>query len=273
MVFSALDSKVAGEIEGRFASCGHRVVSNASNYRMERDVPLLVPELNPDHLRLAEQQKANRGWKGSIVTNPNCTTVVLAMSLGPLERDFGLKKVLVTTMQAVSGAGYPGVPSMDTIGNIIPYIHNEDEKVEIESRKILGRWNHQALEDAEFVISAQTNRVPVIDGHTESISVELKRPATLEELIESWTAFRGLPQERKLPSAPLRPVVYLSGRDRPQPRLDVWKEGGMAVFVGRARRCPVLHFRYVALGHNTIRGAAGAALLNAELMKSEGWFE
>src|ERR1019366_2872497 len=202
---------------------------------------------------------------------PNCSTVVLSMALAPIEKQFGLRRVLVTTMQAISGAGYPGVPAIDALGNVIPFIHNEEEKIECETRKILGRWTKNTVEDAEMLVSAQTNRVPVIDGHTESISVELKNPATLQDLVASWIRFRGIPQERRLPSAPPHPVIFLPAPDRPQPRLDVMKEGGMVVFVGHARPCPVLHFRFVAMGHNTIRGAAGAALLNAELMKSEGW--
>ncbi|MBI4463811.1 MAG: aspartate-semialdehyde dehydrogenase [Acidobacteria bacterium] len=271
IVFSALDSTVAGEFEAQFASCGHLVISNAGNYRMEPDVPLLIPEINPEHLSLAKQQKKQRGWKGLIVTNPNCSTVVLSMALAPLHKDFGLRNALVTTMQAVSGAGYPGVPSMDALGNIIPFIAKEEEKVERETRKILGRLKQKAVEPAKFGVSAQTNRVPVLDGHTESISVELETRTSLENLIRSWNRFRGVPQKRKLPSAPPHPLIFLPGHDRPQPRLDVMKEGGMAVFLGRARPCPVLHFRFVAMGHNVIRGAAGAALLNAELMKSEGW--
>jgi aspartate-semialdehyde dehydrogenase len=269
LIFSALDSKVAGEIEGKFASQGHIVVSNASNYRMEPDVPLLVPEVNPEHLALVKQQGSKRGWKGMIVTNPNCSTVVLTMALAPLERQFGLQRVLVTTMQAISGAGYPGVPALDIVGNVIPFIHNEESKIETETRKILGRLKKKVVEDAPFPVSAQTNRVPVIDGHTESISVELKHPAKIEDLVDSWMRFQGIPQERQLPSAPPRPVIFLPGVDRPQPRLDVLKEGGMVAFVGHVRACPVLHFRFVAMGHNTIRGAAGAALLNAELMDSE----
>ncbi|MBI4442309.1 MAG: aspartate-semialdehyde dehydrogenase family protein [Acidobacteria bacterium] len=286
IVFSALDSKVAGEIEAQFAASGHLVVSNAGNYRMEPDVPLLVPEINPDHLNLAKQQKPNRGWKGSIVTNPNCSTVVLTMALAPLVNDFGLRKALVTTMQAISGAGYPGLPSMDALGNIIPFIggpsvdaqgnpnpliSSEEDKIERETRKILGQLKKKAVEPAKFLVSAQANRVPVLDGHTESISVELEAKPSLKDLVRCWNGFRGIPQKRKLPSAPPQPVIFLAGQDRPQPRLDVMKEGGMTVFVGRARPCSVLQFRFVAMGHNVIRGAAGAALLNAELMKSEGW--
>jgi len=194
------------------------------------------------------------------------------MALAALERRFGLKRVLVTTMQAISGAGYPGVPSMDVLGNVIPFIRNEEEKIEAETRKIFGLLSGDRVADADMAVSAQTNRVPVLDGHTMSISVELKQGAGLEDLKQAWREFRGVPQQRRLPSAPPQPVMVMEEPDRPQPRLDVEKEGGMATFVGRARPCPVLHYRFVAMGHNTVRGAAGAALLNAELMKSEGLF-
>lgn len=269
LVFSGLDSAAAHEIEPEFARCGHFVVSNASSFRMDPQVPLLVPEINADHLKLVEAQPA-RGWKGMLVTNPNCSAVTLTMALAPLERRFGLARVVVTTLQAVSGAGYPGVPSLDILGNVIPFIRNEEEKIEEETRKILGRLHDGKIAEADLAVSAQTNRVPVVDGHTQSISVELKRAAGLEELKEAWREFRGAPQQRRLPSAPPQPVMLMEEPDRPQPRLDVEREAGMAVFVGRARPCPVLHYKFTALGHNTIRGAAGAALLNAELMKSEG---
>ncbi len=271
VVFSGLDARAAQEVEPEFARCGHIVVSNAGSFRMEPDVPLLVPEINPEHLALAPLQKI-RGWKGPIVTNPNCTTITLVLALAALERRFGLARVVVTTMQAISGAGYPGVPSLDILGNIIPFIRNEEEKVEAETRKILGQLKNGRVEEALISVSAQTNRVPVLDGHTESISVELREPAGLEDLKEAWRSFRGLPQQRQLPSAPLQPVIVMEEQDRPQPRLDVERERGMAVFVGRARRCPVLDYKFTALGHNTVRGAAGAALLNAELMRSEGLF-
>jgi len=271
LVFSGLDARAAAEIEPEMARCGHIVVSNASSFRMEQDVPLLVPEINPDHLKLVPGQAA-RGWKGMVVTNPNCSTITLTMALAALERRFGLKRVLVTTMQAISGAGYPGVPSMDVLANVIPFIKNEEEKIEAETRRIFGLLSGDRVADADMAVSAQTNRVPVLDGHTMSISVELKQGAGLEDLKQAWREFRGVPQQRRLPSAPPQPVMVMEEPDRPQPRLDVEKEGGMATFVGRARPCPVLHYRFVAMGHNTVRGAAGAALLNAELMKSEGMF-
>jgi aspartate-semialdehyde dehydrogenase len=271
LVFSGLDARAAAEVEPEMARCGHIVVSNAGALRMEADVPLLIPEINPDHLKLLPRQK-QRGWKGMVVTNPNCSAITLTMALAALERRFGLERVLVTTMQAVSGAGYPGVPSLDALANVIPFIKNEEEKVEAETRKILGRLNGDRVDDLPLAISAQTNRVAVIDGHTESISVELKRRAGLEELKQAWREFRGAPQERRLPTAPEHPVIVMEEPDRPQPRLDVDRENGMATMVGRARPCPVLHYKFTALGHNTVRGAAGAALLNAELMKSEGLF-
>lgn len=269
LVFSGLDARAAQEIEPEFARCGHWVVSNASSFRMAEDVPLLVPEINADHLQLVSRQQA-RGWKGIIVTNPNCSAITLTMALAPLERRFGLVRVVVTTLQAVSGAGYPGVPSLDILGNVIPFIRNEEEKIEAETRKILGALRNGQVEDAAITVSAQTNRVAVLDGHTESISVELKQAAGLDELKRAWREFRGVPQQRGLPSAPAQPVVVMEEPDRPQPRLDAEREAGMATFVGRARLCPVLHYKFTALGHNTIRGAAGAAILNAELIKSEG---
>ncbi len=273
LVFSSLDSTIAEEVEQAFARAGHAVISNSSNHRMDADVPLLVPEVNPDHLALVRSQRKRRGWNGMIVTNPNCTTVGLVMSLAPLERAFGLEKVLVTSMQAVSGAGYPGVPALDILGNVIPHIANEEEKVERETRKLLGRLADGRVEPGDFLVSAHCNRVPVENGHTETISVSFKSKATLEGLLEVWRKFRALPQERALPSAPEHPIVVREERDRPQPKLDLATERGMATVVGRLRPCSVLQFKYVALSHNTIRGAAGAALLNAELMKAEGYLD
>ncbi len=273
LVFSSLDSKVAGEVEKEFARAGHAVVSNSSNHRMETDVPLLIPEVNPDHLKLIPLQRHHRGWKGMIVTNPNCTTVGLVVSLAPLERTFGLTKVIMTSMQAVSGAGYPGVPTLDILGNVIPHISGEEEKVERETRKLLGQLSDGQVKMGDFVVSAQCNRVLVEDGHMESISVALKTKATIEDLIHAWRRFRSIPQERELPSAPRHPIVVREERDRPQPKFDVNTENGMATVIGRVRECPVLEFKYTALSHNTIRGAAGAALLNAELMKSEGYLD
>jgi aspartate-semialdehyde dehydrogenase len=273
LIFSSLDSKVAGEIEKEFAKSGHVVVSNSSNHRMDPDVPLLIPEVNPDHLALVRTQRKEHGWKGMIVTNPNCTTVGLAMSLAPLERAFGVEKVLITSMQAVSGAGYPGVPVLDILGNVVPFISGEEEKVERETQKLLGHLADGRVRPGDFIVSAHCNRVLVEDGHTETISVSLRSKATVEDLINTWRRFRSLPQERQLPSAPQHPIVVREERDRPQPRFDLGVEGGMATVIGRVRRCPVLEYKYVALSHNTIRGAAGAALLNAELMKSEGYLD
>jgi len=271
LVFSSLDSKVAGEVEKEFAAAGHVVVSNSSNHRMEPDVPLLIPDVNPDHLAVARTQGRTRGWKGMIVTNPNCTTIGLVMSLAPLEKKFGLKKVLMTSMQAVSGAGYPGLPTLDILGNVIPYIGGEEEKVERETRKLLGRLIDGQVTPGDFTVSAHCNRVPVEDGHTESISISLKTKVTLEDLLAAWRTYRSVPQERGLPSAPKHPIIVREERDRPQVKFDLNVEHGMATVVGRLRPCPVLQFKYTALSHNTIRGAAGAALLNAELMKSEGY--
>ncbi len=273
LVFASLDSKVAGEVEREFAGAGHVVVSNSSSFRMKADVPLLIPEVNPDHLALVRTQRRERQWKGMIVTNPNCTTIGLVMSLAPLERSFGIEKVLMTSMQAVSGAGYPGVPTLDIMGNVIPYISGEEEKVEQETQKLLGTLSDGHVRPAAFSVSAHCNRVPVEDGHTESISVSLRSKATLTDLAEAWRKFRSVPQERQLPSAPEHPIVLREEADRPQARLDVETERGMATVIGRVRVCPVLQFKYTALSHNTIRGAAGAALLNAELMKAEGYLD
>jgi len=273
LVFASLDSKVAGELEKAFAQAGHVVVSNSGTHRMDEDVPLVIPEVNPDHLALLRAQQRERKWKGMIVTNPNCTTVGLAMSLAPLERAFGLDKVMMTSMQAVSGAGYPGIPTLDIMGNVIPFIGGEEEKVERETCKLLGKLTEGRVQPGAFIVSAHCNRVPVEDGHTESISVSLKSKAALEDLVRVWRAFSALPQERDLPSAPKHPIVVREERDRPQPKFDLMTEGGMATVIGRARACPVLQFKYTALSHNTIRGAAGAALLNAELMKSEGYLD
>ncbi|MCL4811070.1 MAG: aspartate-semialdehyde dehydrogenase [Vicinamibacteraceae bacterium] len=269
LLFSSLDAAVAGDIEGAFAAAGHVVVSNARNYRMEADVPLLVPEINADHLALIERQREARGWAGAIVTNPNCSTVFLAMALAPL-RPFGIERVIVSTMQAVSGAGYPGVASLDIVGNVVPYIGGEEEKIERETLKILGRAGAAGVEPLAAAVSAQTTRVPVLDGHTESVSVGLREQVDVAAIREALASWRGEPQERGLPSAPPAPIVVLDAPDRPQPRLDADRDRGMAVTVGRLRRCPVLSWKFVVLGHNTVRGAAGAAILNAELMVARG---
>ena len=270
VVFSALDASVAGEIEGAFAAAGHFVVSNARNYRMDPLVPLLIPEVNADHLRLVPEQQQAKGWKGAIVTNPNCSTVVLAMALAPL-RTFGLRTVFVSTMQAVSGAGYPGVPSLDILGNVVPFIGGEEEKIESETLKILGGDGGRVPHTA--IISAHTNRVPVIDGHLMTISALLEAKPSMEQVIAALRMFRGRPQELELPSAPQPPIVVAAEPNRPQPRLDADRGDGMAVTIGRVRPCKATHTKFVALGHNTVRGAAGAAILNAELMAADGLFD
>jgi aspartate-semialdehyde dehydrogenase len=269
LVFSAMDASVATEIERAFAEAGHVVVSNSRNHRMEPDVPLLVPEINPSHLSLVEVQRANRGWKGAIVTNPNCSTIVLTMALAPLA-DFGIRRVLAATMQAVSGAGYPGVSSMDIVGNVIPFIGSEEEKMQTETQKILGSVVDGKARPLAAKVSAHCNRVSVVDGHTVATSVEFNNKPGLADVRHALESFRSLPQKRNLPSAPARPIVFMEQPDRPQPRRDAARENGMPVFVGRLRECPVLDIKFVACGHNTIRGAAGAAVLNAELMASEG---
>lgn len=269
LVFSAMDASVATEIEREFAAAGHVVVSNSRNHRMEPDVPLLVPEVNPDHLKIVPLQQRNRGWKGQIATNPNCSTAVLTMALGPLKQ-FGISRVVVTTMQAISGAGYPGVASMDIVANVIPFIGGEEEKMQQEAQKILGEYRDGRIEPLAAAVSAHCNRVPVVDGHTESVSVELAAGPSREEIIQAFSEFTSVPQARQLPSAPARPVIYMEQADRPQPRRDVERERGMAVFTGRLRPCPVFGWKFVAMGHNTVRGAAGAAVLNAELMYTEG---
>jgi aspartate-semialdehyde dehydrogenase len=269
LVFSGLDSSVAGDIEAAFAAAGHLVVSNSRNYRMEASVPLLIPEVNADHLKLLDAQGAATGWKGRIVTNPNCSTVVLTMALAPL-RQFGLETAMITTLQAISGAGYPGVPSWDILGNVIPHIGGEEEKIETETRKILGSFANGSVAFHPVTVSATTTRVPVRNGHTESISVGLTEKPTADAVIGAWRSFKGRPQDLDLPSAPKPPVVYLTEPNRPQPQLDVNRGGGMTVSVGRLRACPLFDYKFVALGHNTIRGAAGVAILNAELMHREG---
>jgi len=269
IVFSALDASVAGELEQAFADAGHFVLSNARNHRMDPVVPLLVPEVNAEHLALLKVQARKRGAKGAIVTNPNCSTVVLSMALAPL-RAFGLRSCLVSTMQAVSGAGWPGVPSLDILGNVIPFISGEEEKMESETRKILGALSGDAVEPHPVKVSAHTNRVPVVDGHTMTVSVALDAKPEFEALRGAISGFCGSPQRLGLPSAPERPLVYLDQPNRPQPRFDAGRGRGMTVSVGRLRPCAVLDWKLVALGHNTVRGAAGASVLNAELMQAEG---
>jgi aspartate-semialdehyde dehydrogenase len=272
VLFSALDAAAATEIEPAFAAAGHIVVSNARSYRMDPAVPLVIPEVNADHLRLIARQRRERGWAGAIVTNPNCSTVVLSIVLAPL-RQFGLSRVMVTTLQAVSGAGYPGVASLDILGNVIPAISGEEEKMESETKKILGAFERDAVTPHAVTVSAQTTRVPVIDGHTESISMAFDSPRSAADVRGALERFRGRPQDLRLPSAPETPIVFLEAPDRPQPRLDVERDGGMTITVGRVRPCPVLGVKLVALGHNTVRGAAGAAILNAEMMVAEGMLD
>jgi aspartate-semialdehyde dehydrogenase len=269
LVFSSMDASVATDIERAFAQAGHVVVSNSRNHRMEPDVPLLIPEVNPDHLKIIPHQQRLRGWSGQIATNPNCSTIVLAMALAPLKQ-FGITRVVATTMQAISGAGYPGVASMDINANVIPFIGGEEEKMQQETQKILGDFAGDSLRPLNAKVSAHCNRVPVVDGHTVTVSVQFERKPSQDDIIRALANYSSVPQERKLPSAPPQPVIYMQENDRPQPRRDVERERGMAVFVGRLRECPVLDYKFVAMGHNTIRGAAGAAVLNAELMYSEG---
>ena len=272
LVFSGLDAAVAGDVERTFAEAGHVVVSNARNYRMEVDVPLLVPEINADHLQLLATQRASRNWPGLIVTNPNCSTIMLSMALAPL-RQFELRSVNVTTLQAVSGAGYPGVASLDIIGNVIPFIGGEEGKMETETQKILGALTNGHVEPHPVAVSAHTTRVPVVNGHTEMVSVGFDATPDAEDIVAAFRGFSGRPQAEQLPTAPPHPVVYLTADDRPQPRLDVNRDGGMTVTVGRLRPCSVLQHKFVVLGHNTVRGAAGAAILNAELMKVDGFLD
>ena len=272
VIFAALDAAIAQEMEPRFAAAGCAVITNSSAFRMQADVPLVVPEVNASHLPLLETQS----WRkqgGCIVTNPNCSAIGLVMALAPLHARFGVEKVFAVTMQAVSGAGYPGVASLDILGNVIPYIAKEEEKMEAESKKLLGRFSNGRVTDAAFAISTQCNRVAVEDGHTESVSVKLAKPATRSDVLEAWAAaaesseIAGL----DLPSAPELPVVFDDRQDRPQPRLDIHRGRGMTAVVGRLRPCSLLDWKFTVLSHNTVRGAAGAAILNAELMKVRGY--
>lgn len=272
LVFSAMDASVATEIERAFAEAGHVVVSNSRNHRMEPDVPLIVPEINAGHLSMIPVQRKNRGWRGAIVTNPNCSTIVLTMALAPLAR-FGIERVVAATMQAISGAGYPGVASMDIVGNVVPFIGGEEDKMERETQKILGGVSDGGFQPLKARVSAHCNRVAVVDGHMVAASVEFSSKPSTSDVRRAIEQFCGIPQQRKLPSAPVRPLIYMEEQDRPQPRRDAVRENGMPVFVGRIRECPVLDAKFVACGHNTIRGAAGAAVLNAELMVSEGLIE
>jgi aspartate-semialdehyde dehydrogenase len=263
--FSALDAATAREVEPLLAARGALVFSNASAFRMEEDVPLLVPEINPQALDLVDRQRRRRKWPGALVTNANCSTIVLAMALAPLDRAFSVERVFVVTLQAVSGAGYPGVPSLDILGNVVPDIPGEAEKIENELGKILGHGPSRPL-----AVSAMTHRVPVEDGHLEAVSVGLGRRAEPSELEAAWEEFRGTDEVAALPSAPPRPILYWREAHRPQPRRDAEAAGGMAAHVGGLRRCPLLDWKFRVLGHNTVRGAAGASLLNAEYAVARG---
>ena len=273
IIFAALDAGIAAELEPRFAAAGHAVISNSSALRMQKDVPLVIPEVNAGHLKVLECQSWRRQSGGFVVTNPNCSAIGLVLALAPLEQHFGLEKVMAVTMQAVSGAGYPGVASLDILGNVIPYIAKEEEKMEEETRKLLGQVRDSHIELAGFAMSAQCNRVAVEDGHTESVSLKLKKKAGAEEIIQMWQQFRAVPQQLGLPSAHERQVEYVAASDRPQPRLDVDRGAGMTACVGRLRPCAVMDWKFTVLSHNTIRGAAGAALLNAELLKAQGYLD
>jgi aspartate-semialdehyde dehydrogenase len=271
IAFSALPGEVAGDIELALAQAGVAVFSNAKNYRMAPDVPLLIPEVNADHIGAIVQQRRQRNWSGSIVTNANCCATPLVMALKPLQQAFGLRKVLVTTMQAISGAGYPGLPSYDILDNVIPYIGGEEEKLEIETLKMLGSWQEgRGFTDAPLVVSAHCNRVATREGHLECASIELERDASPEEVIAAWENYLPESQQLKLPSAPERALVYRTEQDRPQTLKDRDAGHGMTVTLGRLRRCPILTYKFVVLGHNTIRGAAGGSVLNAELCVSKG---
>jgi len=270
IIFAALDADIARELEPKFAAAGCAVISNSSAFRMAEDVPLVVPEVNADHLGLIERQTWRKQSGGYIVTNPNCSAIGLVMALKPLEERFGIESLFVSTMQAVSGAGYPGVPSLDILGNVVPYIKNEEEKMQEEVGKLLGRFTGAKVELLPARVSAHCNRVPVEDGHTECVSVKLKKKATREEILAAWAEFKPLAGHGDLPMAPEQPVEYLEAPDRPQPRLDRMRGKGMAASVGRLRECPLLDWKFVVLSHNTVRGAAGAAVLNAEVLAKLG---
>jgi aspartate-semialdehyde dehydrogenase len=272
IVFSALDSSVAGEAELAFARAGKLVLSNAKNHRMAPDVPLVIAEVNPDHLRVLEAQRRNRHWSagGGIVTNGNCSTIVTALALAPIHQRFGITEVFVSTMQAVSGAGYPGVASLDILGNVIPFINDEEDKVESELPKFLGSLGNGEIVSAAMTVSAHCNRVPVDNGHTICVSVRLRDRASPTDVVAALREWRGADTARGLPSSPERPVEVIDATDRPQPRRDVHRGGGMTVTVGRVRSDSLLDVKLVAMGDNVVRGAAGASVLNAELMANCG---
>jgi aspartate-semialdehyde dehydrogenase len=270
LVFSALDASVARDVEAAFARAGRLVLSNAKSFRMDDDVPLVIPEVNADHLALLDIQRARRQWSGAIVTNANCSSIVAVMALAPLHRAFGLERLFVSTMQAVSGAGYPGVASLDILGNVIPFIRDEETKIQTEILKMLGRFDGERVVPADARISAHANRVPVENGHTICMSLGFTRSVTPDEAIAAMRAWTGDDACRSLPSAPERPLVVTDEADRPQPRRDADRGGGMTVTVGRVREDPIFSIKLVAAGHNTVRGAAGASILNAELLVASG---
>lgn len=270
LIFSSLPGDIARASEGAFASAGFPVISNSSAFRMDADVPLLIPEINHDHLALIDVQRERSGQQGYLVTNPNCSTIMLALALAPLQRKFGLDSVVVTTMQALSGAGYPGVPSLAISDNVLPFIDGEEEKIERETLKILGELEGAAIKEAGMTVSAQCHRVNVTDGHLAAVRVKLTRAARLEEVTEALASFSSLPQELGLYSAPKYPIIVREEPDRPQPRLDRDAGNGMSITIGRIQPDNVLDYRFVVLSHNTIRGAAGAAILNAELLMATG---
>ncbi len=267
IIFAALDSDIALDLEPRFAAAGCAVVSNSSAFRMAPSVPLVIPEVNAEHLHLIDQQSWRKSSGGYIVTNPNCSAIGLVLALKPIEQRFGIEQIFVTTMQAVSGAGYPGVPSMDILGNVVPYIKSEEEKMEAETLKLLGSITGDHVQSLAARMSASCNRVPVEDGHTESVSIKLTKPATHAEILTAWAEFKPL-AGKNLPMAPEQPVIWTPEVDRPQPRLDKNRGRGMAVTTGRLRPCGLLDWKFTVLSHNTVRGAAGAAILNAELLHS-----
>jgi aspartate-semialdehyde dehydrogenase len=271
IVFSALPAAVARDVEPLFAQAGYLVCSNASAFRYEPDVPLIIPEVNADHLALIERQRQERGWSGLIVTSPNCTTTGMVIPFAPLDKAFGLQKVFATSMQAISGAGYPGVASLDILGNIVPHIGGEEPKIELETRLLLGRFDRGQRHEADLVVSAHANRVPVLDGHTICLSLGFREKPTVDDAVAALADYRGLAQVRDLPSAPERPIIVRSEPDRPQPRRDRDASKGMAVTVGRVRPCPLLDLRMVSVSHNTLRGAASGSILNAELLVAEGY--
>jgi aspartate-semialdehyde dehydrogenase len=277
IIFSSIDAPIARELEPKFAAAGCAVISNSSAFRMAADVPLVVPEVNAGHLEAIESQSTRKASGGYLVTNPNCCAIGLVLPLAPLQARFGIEKLFVSTMQAVSGAGYPGVPSLDILGNVIPYIKSEEEKLQEEVGKLLGGASASGFHNADLTVSAMCNRVPVLEGHTECVSIKLRTPATQEQILDAWSSFQPLHGKGldglHLPSAPEFPVEYQQGETRPQPRLDLMRGNGMATTVGRLRPCSLFDWKFTLLSHNTVRGAAGAAILNAEVLAVLGKFD